>query len=174
MTSGHRRDGVAWQCFAATLGPVGKCPAAPGTAGSFVGFAAYAWSVLSLGLSNSLYWTLCVLLPLLAVPLCYGAEKKIGKKDPPEVVLDEFAVVPLCCLGTITPSEMLRMTSLEIIIWLVVAFCLFRVFDISKPFGIKASQNLPRGWGIVLDDVLAALCACACLNLAWSWLGPQA
>ena len=36
-------------------------------------------------------------------------------------------------------------------------FVLFRLFDIWKPWPISVSQNLPKGWGVVLDDVLAAV-----------------
>jgi len=160
-----------WVCFFATLGPVGKCPMAPGTAGSLAGFAVYAWVALAFGLPDYLYLTVCVALPVLAVPLCYSAEKSIGRKDPSEIVLDEFSVIPLCFVGTMTPSRMLLMDSSEIMTWLLVAFALFRFFDVVKPLGIKASQRLPRGWGIVVDDALAALCACGCVNLGWRWLG---
>ena len=84
----------------------------------------------------------------------------------------EFAVIPLCFLGTVTPSEIPGMSTTEIFVWFLVAFGLFRFFDVVKPFGIRASQRLPRGWGIVVDDALAALCVCGCLNLVWRWLGP--
>ena len=38
-----------------------------------------------------------------------------------------------------------------------IAFVLFRVFDVLKPFPIHRSQKLPGGWGIMIDDVLAAV-----------------
>jgi phosphatidylglycerophosphatase A len=41
----------------------------------------------------------------------------------------------------------------------VYAFVLFRVFDIAKPFPISRSQNLPKGWGVVVDDILAGFYA---------------
>ena len=165
MSLDHRTGGAGWACFFATLGPIGKCPVAPGTAGSLAGFMAYlVWSCLFPS-SDIVYWILCASFPILAVPLCYAAEKNFERKDPSEIVLDEFAVVPLCFLGTMPPSEVSLMTPSEIFVWFVVAFGLFRFFDVAKPFVIRTSQRLPKGWGIVVDDVLAALCVCGCLNL---------
>jgi phosphatidylglycerophosphatase A len=48
---------------------------------------------------------------------------------------------------------------------LLVGFGLFRFFDILKPLGIRRIENLPGGWGIVLDDVLAAIYANLALRL---------
>jgi len=39
------------------------------------------------------------------------------------------------------------------------AVILFRIFDIWKPFPIRKIENLPGGWGIMCDDVLAGLYA---------------
>jgi phosphatidylglycerophosphatase A len=44
-------------------------------------------------------------------------------------------------------------------------FLIFRGFDIAKPWPISAAQHLPRGWGVILDDVLAALCTAAVILL---------
>jgi phosphatidylglycerophosphatase A len=167
----HRPGGYGWVVCLATLGPIGKSPIAPGTAGSLAGFVVYLVIAFLWIPSAAIYWTLCVVLPLLAVPICHRAEELIGRKDPAEVVLDEFAVAPLCFLGTVTPSKIGDMSSLEISAWSLVGFALFRFFDIIKPLGIRASQRLPNGWGVVVDDVLAALFVCGCLNLGWRWLG---
>jgi phosphatidylglycerophosphatase A len=40
----------------------------------------------------------------------------------------------------------------------LVAFAAFRVFDITKPWIVGRSQTLPGGWGLTVDDFLAALC----------------
>jgi len=42
---------------------------------------------------------------------------------------------------------------------IILGFLLFRLFDITKPLGIKALEKLPGGFGIVLDDVMAAFYA---------------
>jgi phosphatidylglycerophosphatase A len=42
-----------------------------------------------------------------------------------------------------------------------IIFILFRIFDILKPPPVRQSQRLAGGWGVVTDDVLAALYVCA-------------
>jgi phosphatidylglycerophosphatase A len=42
--------------------------------------------------------------------------------------------------------------------WLA-SFFAFRLFDVWKPGPIRGWQDLPGGWGIVIDDVAAGLCA---------------
>ena len=56
--------------------------------------------------------------------------------------------------------------------WLVgLAFVLFRLFDITKPWPVKASETwLPGGYGVMIDDAVAGLQALAVLWLA-GWLG---
>jgi len=48
---------------------------------------------------------------------------------------------------------------------LLVGFILFRIYDILKPFGITKLQKLNAGWGVVIDDLVAALAACVSLHL---------
>ena len=50
-------------------------------------------------------------------------------------------------------------------IFLLAGFGLFRFFDIVKPLGIRWFENLPGGWGVVLDDVVAAIYANLTLQL---------
>ena len=50
-------------------------------------------------------------------------------------------------------------------ILMILGFILFRIFDILKPFGIKKLQRLNAGWGVVVDDLVAALAACLTLHL---------
>jgi len=55
---------------------------------------------------------------------------------------------------------------------LALAFFLFRVFDVWKPFPIRRSQRLPGGWGVVVDDVLAGVVTNLVLRLALRWVLP--
>ena len=41
--------------------------------------------------------------------------------------------------------------------WLIIAFFVFRIFDIIKPPPVNISQKIPRGWGVMIDDVLAGI-----------------
>jgi phosphatidylglycerophosphatase A len=154
----------------ATLGPLGRRWRAPGTWGSVAGllyftvffwpFGQWPWSAL---------WTFLLSLPglYLAVAMCGEAEFRLGRIDPGEVILDEFTAMPLCFLGWPVLTR----------IWppwavFVAGFLLFRLFDIVKPLGIRRLQKLPGGWGIVIDDVAAALAACLVLHAAAiAWRG---
>jgi phosphatidylglycerophosphatase A len=93
---------------------------------------------------------LCVLGVLAAA--AYSSELK--KTDPRQVVIDEAAGQFLVFLS-ITPDWTL----------LVIGFLLFRLFDILKPFPIRRLERLPGGWGIMADDIAAALMAKALLHL---------
>jgi phosphatidylglycerophosphatase A len=106
----------------------------------------------------------------LAVGICGEAERRLGRTDPGEVILDEVVAVPLCFLGwqgLVHPIPLWGVC--------LAGFAVFRFFDISKPFIINRLQALPGGWGIVADDLAAALATCAVLHLAeWGWLFARA
>ena len=56
--------------------------------------------------------------------------------------------------------------------WHVAAFFLFRAFDIFKPFPVGRSQKLRKGWGVMMDDILAALYTNLTLRLIiWIFTG---
>ncbi len=174
---------------AATLGPIGRRLPAPGTWGSLAGVAAVAAVMAGVGgdftggvaghaTPGPWPWTwtwgllgLSLVGGYLAVGICGEAEVRLGKQDPGEVILDEFVAMPLCFLGW----PMLTGESQAWPAWVVLAagFGLFRFFDILKPLGISRLQNLPGGWGVVADDLAAALATCAGLHavrLGWSWV----
>jgi phosphatidylglycerophosphatase A len=138
----------------ATLGPLGRLKA-PGTWGSAAGLLWWALVVRFAhqkgGPHEFIFDSLVV---LTAILLCGVAAAFIGKKDPSEVILDEFAAMPLVFL--FNPHVYGGATSL---VFILLGFLFFRLFDITKPFGIKALEKLPGGFGIVLDDVMAAIYA---------------
>ncbi len=86
-----------------------------------------------------------IVLCLIAVFLSTKAEKTLGK-DNGSIVIDEFCGYYVSVL--FLPHN-----------WLIglYAFALFRVFDIAKPFPIKKVQELPGGWGVVTDDIIAGI-----------------
>ena len=147
---------------AATLGPLGRKTRAPGTWGSAAGllyFTVFFWSFGAWPWSG--LWTALFSLPglYLAVAFCGEAEFRLGRHDPGEVILDEFTAMPLCFLGW---PDVVRVWPPWVVF--IAGFLLFRLFDIAKPFGIRKLQDLPAGWGIVIDDVAAALAACVVLH----------
>jgi phosphatidylglycerophosphatase A len=67
------------------------------------------------------------------------------KDDPDRVVFDEFVGQWITLLAV--PHH---------VAYFVAAFVVFRIFDILKPLGISACQKATAGWGVMLDDLLAA------------------
>jgi len=113
---------------------------APGTAGSLVALVALWLIPFS---SFSLALTLvCVI--LVGVWASSRAERLLGRKDPGQVVIDEVAGMFLSVL-TLHRTPMV----------LLLAFVLFRLFDIVKPFPARQSQNFRGGIGVILDDLVA-------------------
>lgn len=148
---------------------VGRSPVAPGTAGSIIGLG---WLLLLLA-SGRLGLVMAGMLAGVAfsIWICGKAEKILGETDPSSVVLDEIVAVPWVYagwIGWIWVQDQLLPHPLSLLgapTWLMVLvlFLLFRLFDILKPWPVSRSQTLPGGWGITLDDLLAA----GYVNLCW-------
>lgn len=141
----------------ATLGPIGRIRKAPGTWGSVAGLFYFTLFFYPLGILGTLLFGLAG--AYLAVAMCGEAEFRLGKRDPGEVVLDEFVAIPFCFLGwqpllQVAPPWAIFLTG----------FALFRLFDIWKPLWIGKLQDLPDGWGVVADDIAAALATAICLQ----------
>jgi phosphatidylglycerophosphatase A len=142
---------------------VGRIPFAPGTFGSLVGLA---WFAALLATRRYEVYLLGALAGVgLSVWFCGAAEKILKQKDPSSVVLDEIIALPFCFLPWVTHAWLSqhKLPALETLFTrhgLLVAagiFVLFRMFDILKPWPIRRSQRLPGGWGVTVDDLLAAL-----------------
>jgi phosphatidylglycerophosphatase A len=148
----------------ATLGPLGRRLPAPGTWGSAAGL------LYVMAFFYRLAWVPAVLVTLVACYLAVGftgeAARRMGRVDPGEVNLDEFVVMPLVFLGWHSGYT----AGWPVWVVLLAGFALFRFYDILKPLGIARLQSWPGGWGIVVDDVAAALAACVTLQAgAWLW-----
>jgi phosphatidylglycerophosphatase A len=74
-------------------------------------------------------------------------------------VIDEFAGQWIALLPLAAPSPL----------GLLLAFALFRLFDIAKPGPIDAAQRLPGATGVMADDILAGLAAAAIVWAARTW-----
>lgn len=142
---------------------IGRIPVAPGTFGSVVGVLWFAVLLLAGNLWIYLAGTVAAI--ALSVWLCGAAEQALGKKDPGCVVLDEIAALPVCFLGLVAMrwGHTGALPALDCFFsartWPVTlgVFVAFRFFDVAKPWPVRQSQSLPGGWGITVDDVLAAL-----------------
>jgi phosphatidylglycerophosphatase A len=131
--------------FVATTGGLGYLPLAPGTWAA--AFSAILWCVICFTSPNPFVWQL-TLMPILIYGGVYCSEKilKENEKDPSHIVIDEFAGLWLTLLF-VQPSYKNA----------IAGFILFRIFDIAKPFGIRKMEQFKKGWGIMLDDLLAGL-----------------
>ena len=130
-----------WQ-FAATFFFLGKLPIAPGTWGSLG--ALILW--IFLPLSYSLQLIIIVLLFIVGVISSKKMALEMDDHDPSEVVIDEAVGMGIALF--MLPHSIAMYT---------MAFILFRIFDILKPSFIYQIENLPGGWGIMLDDVCAGI-----------------
>jgi phosphatidylglycerophosphatase A len=142
---------------------LGRVPVAPGTFGSVLGVGWFA-----LLIASGRFWALligCGVGAALSVWLCGAAERMLGKKDPGSVVLDEIAAMPVCFVGWVATVvwKTGTMPGLSYFFagrnWLLTlgVFVVFRFFDVLKPWPVNKSQSLPGGWGITVDDLLAAV-----------------
>lgn len=147
------RDPVLFVAFG--LG-AGLAPVAPGTFGSALGLL-LAW-LLS---GAALEWRIAAGAVLVAAGflLCGTSARRIGVNDHSGIVLDEIAAMYLVLLF-VPPS---------ILLW-ALAFALFRLFDIWKPWPIRdLDHRLSGSPGIMLDDLAAALYAALILRFG-GWL----
>lgn len=121
---------------------VGRFPFAPGTLGTLIGVPIVY--VVSFDM-----WTISVailLLFLLGLISSNEVIKATGDKDPEEVVIDEI-VGYVACFLFVEPTLKSY----------VLAFFLFRILDVFKPFPINLFEKLPGAYGVMLDDLVAGL-----------------
>lgn len=158
----------------ATLGPIAYWSKAPGTIGSIAGIFLYTtfFHPLNLGGHADLFVfiLLVALLSYFAVLICGEAEERMMKRDPGEVILDEFVAIPLCFFFMGDAFVQLKEWSWVLLLG---GFGLFRFFDILKPLGIKKLQDLPGGFGVVADDLAAAAATCVCLHAGLYFILPR-
>lgn len=142
---------------------VGRIPVAPGTFGSVAGVGWFGLLLLTGSLWLFIAGTISAI--ALSVWLCGAAEKILGRTDPGSVVLDEIAAMPVCFLGLVIlmvfktgalPGAAQFFSAHTWPLTLGV-FAAFRFFDVAKPWPVYQSQSLPGGWGVTIDDVLAAV-----------------
>jgi phosphatidylglycerophosphatase A len=140
----------AWRVIATFFG-LGLFPIAPGTLTSLAVVLLFRYGIHGLGWPVLLLIFLAVLVLGTFAASFYSSELK--RTDPGRVVVDE-AAGQLLVLALVPPEW----------IFLIAGFLLFRFFDIVKPFPIRRAERLPSGWGIMADDILAALMAKAVLH----------
>lgn len=112
----------------------------------------------AVGLSISTGIAVLIVLGI-GIPASTIVARESGWKDPGFVVIDEVAGQWTALIAA--PADW-RFVLLSLIF--------FRAFDIRKPFPVSTLERLPRGWGIMLDDIGAGLYALLLLQLTWRWV----
>ncbi len=125
----------------------GLMPRAPGTFGTLAGWGLYA--VLELFIPGIVIAFLAIPLVLLGIWACDVTGKHLGVQDHPAMVFDEIvAFLPLAAFAAAAWYLQL------------VAFVLFRIFDIWKPYPIRQiDANVKGGLGVMVDDLVAGFYA---------------
>jgi phosphatidylglycerophosphatase A len=131
----------------------GLSPRAPGTAGTLAAVPLYwlisDWSLLQ-------YSALVLVAALLGIWICGVASRQLRVHDHPGIVWDEFVGYWITMWAV--PVDWL---------WILAGFVVFRVYDIAKPWPVsQLDKQVKGGFGIMIDDVLAGVMACATLHLA--------
>ena len=134
----------------------GLSPVAPGTAGTAAG-TLLAFPLAGLPVWAGLLFVACAFIA--GIPICNAASMKLGVHDHGGIVWDEFVGIWLVLV--LVPFHW---------IWWLAAFVAFRVFDVVKPWPIGwLDRRVHGGFGVMLDDLIAAVYAAALLGVA-GWL----
>ncbi len=135
----------------------GLAPWAPGTFGTLAAIPIF-WLIQDLSLP--LYGLWLVVTFSLGVYWCDRCSRDLGVHDHSGIVWDEMVGYWLTML--LAPAG---------IVWMLVGFVFFRIFDILKPWPIGwLDRKVGGGFGIMIDDVLAGVYALICLQLLAWWL----
>lgn len=134
----------------------GLSPKAPGTVASLAVLVLVPlW--LCIGFWPSLL--LIMLMNIVGTPICGRCAEIMQVHDDSRIVWDEFAgqsivLLPLLYIGAVN------------LVTVLAAFVLFRIFDIWKPWPIRAAdKHIHGGFGIMLDDILAGIIAAIVLSI---------
>ena len=136
----------------------GLSPFAPGTAGSIAAAGIYYFFIW-----DSIYTYLGISLFLLFIVVCFFigvfllSQLISEDKDPKSFVWDEFVGMWTSCV----PLSFIDKN----IYLLLLAFFIFRLFDIAKPLGIKSLDNKPGEFYVMIDDVIAGIYTACLLSL---------
>jgi phosphatidylglycerophosphatase A len=152
-----------WAWTVATFFGAGFGKPGPGTWGSVAAvllWAAYAFAFQPTAQALLIALLIGIALTLLiGIPAATIVARESGLHDPQIVVIDEVAGQWIALLGSHANWR-----------HALIALVLFRLFDMTKPFPVRQLEDLPEGWGIVLDDVGAGLYALGVASLLHIWI----
>ena len=129
----------------------GYVPKGPGTAGSLGGLVVAFLFVQWVQVPPVFFALLAAILLAPAIWAAGVVAREDQTEDPQIVVVDEVVGqwITLAGAGHLNHAQNWKS-------WLL-AFGLFRLFDIWKPWPVRQLEKLPGGTGIVMDDVMAGI-----------------
>lgn len=108
------------------------------------------WGYAAFADYATIQWITAILVILFTVLGIWSASvsEKYWGEDPSRVVIDEMVGTWIALLAVPENGH-----------WgyMLAAFLLFRLFDIWKPLGIRKMEKLPKGYGIMADDILSGI-----------------
>ncbi|MDM4772171.1 phosphatidylglycerophosphatase A [Solimonas sp. SE-A11] len=138
----------------------GLAPQGPGTVGTLVGLP--FWLIL-MWLPVWGFGAALLLLFLFGCWICGESARLLGVHDYGGIVFDEIVGFLIACLPLL-PALGLVQGPRDMALGLLAAFAVFRLFDILKPWPIRAfDRSVHGGVGIMIDDVLAGVFSAAVL-----------
>ena len=138
-------------CLSLGLG-CGLSPLAPGTVGTLLGVAIY---LLIMDVGVLFYLSIVLVIIGIATAVAEYTSEALGGRDHRAIVIDEIAGFLVACISL--PADW---------IYLLLAFALFRIFDIAKPWPIDfIDRRIGGGVGIIGDDLMAGLYTLLCIQL---------
>lgn len=155
---------AAW--IATGFGLTATVPLSPGTVGATLGIP--LWWAVSQAPGYPMQVGILLLLLAIGGPLCTRAARQLvtlgisaSEHDPQPITYDEFTTVPVVLAFAPEATGW----------WWAAGFALHRAFDITKSWPCNWLERLPAGWGVMADDIAAAVYAGVCYRLLWGWLG---
>lgn len=158
----RKRSALDYAALAIATFGVGYLPLIPGTFGSMAGVVVF----LLLSQSRLLQLLFIPVIVVLGIWAASQTERLLGRKDPGKVVVDEVAgqMIALMPLAFLAPDG-------PWLVWVIVSFNLFRLFDIFKPYPARRCEGFPGGFGIMADDLVAGVYAAIGTALCLKFLG---
>ena len=136
----------------ATCFKVGYLPLAPGTWGSIV--AVFSWWIFIKDLNLYIFGLIIFLFFIIGIVTSNIMVNELGDNDPSHIIIDELV------------GQWLALLFLpEGLIYVAIAFVLFRFFDIVKPWPISLIEKLPKGLGVMSDDIVAGFITLAFIQV---------
>lgn len=136
--------------FISSICYIGYFPVASGTFASFVALLIWWFFVTNINVQL----IIIISITLFGTYTSYLTEKQYNSKDPSFIVVDEFAGMFISLF--LIPKN---------IYLYILAFILFRIFDIIKPSYIDTVQKYKYGIGVMADDILAGILSCLIVHL---------